>query len=267
MRILTRISAATLTAALGAATWLAMSSEPSRASASPTLTAGKHVMQLKRHAGANQHSLNWAGYIRAGQDFRNASGTWTVPKLASTYDGYSSTWVGIDGATSEDKFLIQTGTEADVVNGQRSYRAWWEVITPTNVAPETLFSNLTVSPGDSITATVSQLSSGRWKMALIDNTTGRSASHTTAFAGPGSSAEWIQEDTDVDGYISTAPKWSKVKFTNLTLNDDNPKLRASEAVDLVDREGTREARTSAPTSAGDGFSVKWLATGTKTYAG
>jgi len=267
MRILSRISAATLTATLGAAAWLALPSESSSANASHTVIAGKHVMHLQRHAGANQHSLNWAGYIRTGSNFTSASGTWTVPKLASTYDGYSSTWVGIDGATSDDKFLIQTGTEADVVNGKRSYRAWWEVITPTNVAPETLFSNLAISPGDSITATVSRLASGRWSMTLIDNTTGRRASHTTAFAGPGSSAEWIQEDTDVDGYISTAPKWSKVKFTHLTLNGANPKLRASEAVDLVDSKGTREARTSSPTSSGAAFSVTWLATGTQTYAG
>src|SRR5207245_307735 len=86
------------------------------------LVAGKHVLQLhRRHAGANQQSLNWSGYIRTGHAFGAASGSWRVPKLASGNDGYSSTWVGVDGATSNDRYLIQTGTEADVVGGRASY--------------------------------------------------------------------------------------------------------------------------------------------------
>jgi hypothetical protein len=224
---------------------------------------GRH----RRHANAKQQSLNWSGYIRAGHSFHTASGSWTVPALTTTHDGYSSTWVGIDGATSSDRYLIQTGTEADVSGGRRTYQAWWEVITPTDVAPETLFANLTVKPGDSITATVSRVSSGRWKMRLRDNTSGHSASHTTAFAGPGSSAEWIQEDTDVNGYISTAPDWKSVTFRHLHLDGASPKLTSDEAVDIVDSQGTREDSTSVPNAAGNGFTVTWLTPGTRTAAG
>ena len=135
----------------------------------------------RRRHGTRQQSLNWSGYVRTGKGFTSASASWTVPTLTSTHDGYSSTWVGIDGATSSDRYLIQTGTEADVSGGRRSYRAWWEVITPTDVAPETLFDNLTIQPGDHITASVSRSAGGRWSMRLRDTTTGHSASHTTAF--------------------------------------------------------------------------------------
>ena len=224
----------------------------------------------RRHADSKQQSLNWSGYIRAGSTagpFTSVSGSWTVPTVDPAQDGYSSTWVGIDGATSGDQYLIQTGTEADVVNGRAGYQAWWEVITPADEAPETVFTGLTVHPGDSISASVSQAASGRWTMRLRDNTTGHSASHTVAFAGPGTSAEWIQEDTDVDGSISPAPDWGSVTFRRLLLNHTSPRLQPGEAVDIVDSRGTREDSTSTPTPAGSGFTVTWLAAGTPTRAG
>jgi hypothetical protein len=268
-----RFSAAALTATLCLASWLvpslsAAESSPGIRTVAATHRTSPHIMgRHRRHANAKQQSLNWSGYIRAGHAFTTASGSWTVPTLTTAHDGYSSTWVGIDGASSSDRYLIQTGTEADVSSGRRSYRAWWEVITPTDVAPETLFPNLTVRPGDSISATVAQVSSGRWLMRLRNNTTGHSASHTATFAGPGSSAEWIQEDTDVNGSISTAPDWQSVTFRRLRLNGASPKLTPDDAVDIVDSHGTREDSTSTPNAAGNGFTVTWLATGTRTAVG
>lgn len=230
--------------------------------------SARHIMgRHRRHAGAEQQSLNWAGYIRPGHDLTSLHATWTVPRLTSTHDGFSSTWVGIDGATSGDGYLIQTGTEADVSGGRRSYDAWWEVITPTDEAPETLFPQLAVSPGDSVSAVVEQVSSGRWSVRLTDNTSGHTASHTASFSGPGSSAEWIQEDTDVNSSISTAPDWGSVTFRRLELDGAGPHLKPTEAVDIVDSHGTRETSTSAPSASGSGFTVSWLATGTKTPAG
>jgi hypothetical protein len=265
---------AILAAASAALTWTAPAAASARPAADGAIASaarpigGAHVMGLHRlRAGSKQQSLNWSGYIRSGRSFTRASAAWHVPSLKTTYDGYSSTWVGVDGATSADGYLVQTGTEADVSGGRRSYRAWWEVITPTDVAPETVFSELTVHAGDSISAAVYKSSPARWTMRLRDNTTGHSASHTADFAGPGSSAEWIQEDTDVDGYISAAPNWGVVAFRYLRLNGDNPDLQASEAVDIVDSAGTHEDVTSAPTPSGSGFTVTWLAHGTRAAAG
>lgn len=216
---------------------------------------------------ANQQSENWSGYIKPTSGATSAAGTWTVPSLSTQYNGYSSTWVGIDGASANDQYLIQTGTEADMSNGRATYDAWWEVITPTNVAPEVLFSGFTVSPGQSITATVTKTSSTKWTMSLKNNTTGQTASHSATFAGPGSSAEWIQEDTDVNNSISPAPDWHSVTFAGATVNGANAALTSSEAVDIVDSQGTQEDSTSAPNSTANGFTVTWLAPGTATPLG
>jgi len=223
------------------------------------------MAHTSRHTTA--HSLNWSGYVKQGTGFTSVAGSWHVPTLKTTSPGYSSTWIGIDGATAGDQYLIQTGTEGDVVNGRAVYHAWWEVITPTDEAPETLFDTLAVHPGDSIRATVSEAKSGSWKMSLHDYTTKQTVSHTATFAGPGKSAEFIQEDTDVDGYISSAPDWQKVSFTGLRVNNARPALRAAEATNIVDSHGTQEDETSAPNSAGDGFTITWLASGTQTYVG
>jgi hypothetical protein len=104
-------------------------------------------------------------------------------------------------------------------------------------------------------------------MSLRDYTTGQSASHTASFAGPGKTAEWIQEDTDVYGYISTAPNWQSVSFSTVRLNAAAPALTASQALDIYDSHGTRETSTAGPNTTKDGFTVNWLAAGTKTYAG
>ena len=227
----------------------------------------RQAHQARVHAAENQRSRNWSGYVRAGFGITRTSARWHVPTLRTTRDGYSSTWIGIDGATRNDGYLIQTGTEADVVRGRPSYAAWWEVITPSRLAPETRFPTLAIHPGDSISASVVKNASGTWTVRLTDNTTGRTASHTQAFAGPGASAEWIQEDTDVDGYISAAPDWQSVTFSRITVNGANPRLSAVEALDIVDAHGTREDVTSAPTSSRSGFTVRWLAPGTRTKAG
>ncbi|GAA4157498.1 hypothetical protein GCM10022286_09190 [Gryllotalpicola daejeonensis] len=209
-----------------------------------------------------QSSYNWAGYAKTGT-FSSASATWTVPTTLSTKSGYASTWVGLDGYA--DSYLTQTGIEEDVVNGRVTYGAWWEVITPTNVAPEVAFSGFTIKPGDSITGTATRNGSTT-TLTLKDNTTGKTASHTASFAGPGASAEWIQEDVDVNGYISTAPDWQKVTFTGVKTNGVSAGLTSSQSIDIVDTQGTRETSTSAPNSTKDGFTVTWLATGTRTRA-
>ena len=94
--------------------------------------SARHIMgRHRRHAGAEQQSLNWAGYIRPGHDLTSLHATWTVPRLTSTHDGFSSTWVGIDGATSGDGYLIQTGTEAP---GRTLGFDLFDVIDPEEVA-------------------------------------------------------------------------------------------------------------------------------------
>lgn len=229
-------------------------------------TVDPNMVRTRSTKTNNEQSENWSGYIASGSSgaYSSSSASWTVPTLSTQYNGYSSTWVGIDGASSSDGYLIQTGTEADVVNGQTQYDAWWEVITPSDEAPETLFSNLSISPGDSITASVAKGSDGDWTMTLTDNSTGQSGSQTSSFAGPGETAEWIQEDTDVNGDISSAPDWGSVSFSGITTNGADGGLSGAQAVDIYDSQGTQEDSTGAANGSDDGFTVTWLAPGTET---
>jgi hypothetical protein len=246
----------------------------------PAGVAAAHAASLvatPRGSFAAAHSLNWAGYVKTGAGFTSTAATWRVPTLKTTYPGYSSTWVGIDGGSASDKYLIQTGIEADVVNGKASYYAWWELITPSDQAPEIRFSTVPVKPGDSVTAKVAKATGGNWTMTFTDNTTKKTASHTAAYAGKGASAEWIEEDTDVDGQISAAPDWQSVSFGSILLNGKSPALSSSQAVDIVcspgllggllGQPGVRETATGAPNSTRNGFKVTWLATGSPSPAG
>jgi Peptidase A4 family len=272
-RLTPLVAVAALAGAFAALPATAAGASPTAARAAALVhqvrVAPDHLRTRGGHTGktANDQSENWSGYIKTGSGLTSSTASWTVPTLSTADEGYSSTWVGIDGASSGDQYLIQTGTEADVVNGHASYDAWWEVITPTDEAPETLFTGLNVNPGDSITATVAKGSGGTWTMTLKDNNSGATGTHSSAFAGPGQSAEWIQEDTDVNGYISAAPDWGSVAFSGITVNGANPQLGSAEAVDIVDSQGTQEDSTGSPNGTGDGFGVTWLATGTPTYVG
>ena len=246
----------------------------------PAGTAAASMSALMVHSQSEPHaasqSRNWSGYVKAGSGFTSAAGTFRVPTLKLTYPGYSSTWVGVGGATAADGYLIQTGIEADVVGGHALYYAWWEVITPSNAAPEVKFTTVPIKAGDVITARVAKATGGNWTMTFSDLTTKKSASKTVAFAGPAKSAEWIEEDTDVNGYISTAPDWQSVAFSGCTASNVNPGLVSSQAVNIVSAPGVlggllgqppiQETSTSAPNSTKNGFTVKWLATGRRSRA-
>jgi hypothetical protein len=207
--------------------------------------AADHVIS---HTKSAQESSNWSGYAETGS-YTSATGTWTVPTVSGSGNHYSSQWVGIDGYSNSN--LIQTGTEADVVGGRATYDAWWEILP----ASETVISGFSVSPGNSITGTVSKVSGTTWKITLVNNSTGASFSTTKTYRGSGSSAEWIEEATDVNGTIGTPPKFSTFSFTNLTSNGANPGLVSSEEI-LLEQNGVVYSTPSAP-SGGNSFSVSY----------
>ncbi|HMF20192.1 MAG TPA: G1 family glutamic endopeptidase, partial [Gemmataceae bacterium] len=105
-------------------------------------------------------STNWSGYGVESPNFTNPAGhvvngvsaKWTVPTVSNNNSfGWSSTWVGIDGFSSNT--VEQIGTEQDTAltslyYGMPQYYAWIEMYPAYPVA---LF---TVSPGDTITASV-----------------------------------------------------------------------------------------------------------------
>ena len=224
-------------------------------------TVSSPLFSHAHNRSAAAQASNWSGYVQSGSTYSSVSGSWTVPTAKSDASGYSSTWVGIDGYS--DQYLIQTGTTANY-DGGASYNAWWEVITPTNELPEENFS-MTVRPGDTINASVTKGSGSTWTMSLTDTKTGVTKSKSYSFNGPASTAEWIQEDTDVDGYVSSSPDFGKVTFTNCKANGANATLSSDTSFPLADDNGTVEDSISA--ASGTSFTATYLASGEDWYPG
>jgi Peptidase A4 family len=139
-------------------------------------------------------SSNWSGYAAetnlnapAANAVTMVSGTWTVPTVTGKTNAYSSVWVGIDGYSSSS--VEQLGTEQDTTkSGAARYYAWWEMYPN----PSIQISSLTISPGDTISASVTY-SSGAFTLQITDKTTGKSFSTTQSATAQRSSAEWIVE--------------------------------------------------------------------------
>src|SRR4051794_23360110 len=119
---------------------LVVAGAPSRAASPPPVRTHSSLLEL---AGPQQ-SNNWSGYNQGAAEknmsggFHSIAGDWLVPTATPHKAGeseFSSTWIGIGGGcvdsdcSQQDKTLIQTGTEQDVlfdaIDGTTTaYSAW-----------------------------------------------------------------------------------------------------------------------------------------------
>jgi hypothetical protein len=207
-------------------------------------------------------SYNWSGYDLNGGTYSAISGCWTVPSVSSSPgDTYSAAWVGIDGGLlngGTDDYLIQTGTEQDWYDGSAQYAAWWEILTPTSLAPATMIS-MTIEPGNEMCASITKGTGGMWTISLTDETTSAGFSAPESYAGPGESAEWIVERPFVDGTLSTLANYGQITFAQCAVNGASPGLTANEGGAMVDPTSGAELSTpSGPNGGANGFSVVYV---------
>jgi hypothetical protein len=187
----------------------------------PLSPAQPHSHPLDRVGGDFPHDIansalnlssNWSGELDSGPGatFTEVAGNWVVPAVQpSATDRASSTWIGIDGAFASS--LIQTGTEQNSGPGGTQYYAWYQLVPS---APVVI--GLTVLPGDTMHAAVSESAPGTWTITLDDLT--RPWSITLGpfpYSTPGLSAEWIEEAPTSGGSVSTLADYGSVTFTNL----------------------------------------------------
>ena len=113
------------------------------------------------------YSSNWSGYVATNPyPYTSVSASWTVPSVSATSPAYSAVWVGIGGVDRNSNRLLQAGTEQDVLsNGSAIYFAWHEVYPRPSVFAAS------VSPGDSITVTISRVSANasEWRLLIVRN--------------------------------------------------------------------------------------------------
>jgi hypothetical protein len=238
------------------------------------------------------NSSNWAGY--AVETNLNAptlgsvtvvAGTWTVPTATGTMTtgrnagAYSATWVGLDGfedqqldnlfsgLTSQQKRQMilasqtveQIGTEQDWTGRTAQYYAWVEFYPENSME----IRGFPVSPGDSITATVTYLGQNQFQTQLTNNTQKKTYSAVTTFSADRYCAEWIQEAPS--GSTSELPlaDFGSVSFTNCSavINGNPVPISGAdwEDITMVASTGKVMAVTSALNAAGNGFTVNWEA--------
>lgn len=204
---------------------------------------------------SNWTSTNWSGYAATGTGFTRATGNWHVPQVTQPKrvraNLFSSTWVGIDGFNNSD--LIQAGTEEDWIHGTPFYQAWWEILP----AAETPILSIAVHPGDSMSVSIRQ-AIPNWTITVTDNTTGQSFTTQQPYAGPLTSAEWVQEAPTVGAHVAKLAPDSTVVFDSGTANGRSPGLISTEAGTMF--RGRKQISTpSAPDTdaSADGFAVSY----------
>jgi hypothetical protein len=161
------------------------SSTPSTSPSTPTPPAAAPTTTT------SYTSTNWSGYMASDGSFTGISGSWVAPTPTGTLGKTTAdaTWIGIGGVTSND--LIQVGTQNTVsVNGTVTTGGFYELLPGVSqVIP-----NVTVAPGDSLSASLTQTSAGAWLISLTDTTNGETFTDNVTYTSSLSSAEWIEED-------------------------------------------------------------------------
>jgi hypothetical protein len=223
------------------------------AQAGPNTTAAPLAQTLS-------YSYNWAGYaaVPSSGVVTVSAGSWIEPTLSCTSRAaYFSEWVGIDGYANS--YLVQTGTGAQCVGGVASYNAWWEVLP----ASETVISKITVSAGDHMTAAVTYLGSGTFRVWLNDTT---AKTHfqkmVTSSGSPLQSAECIAERPEVNTGLAAQAKHAPAKFTacTATLNGVTGTIGSFSTVyqiDMVNNADTKVIGSVSSLTSKGGFTETW----------
>ena len=197
-------------------------------------------------------SSNWSGYVANGGTYTSVTGTWIVPQVGATTTGADATWVGIGGLSGTD--LIQAGTQATVSGGSVSYDAWIEMLPQSS---RTI--SLDVAPGDSVTVSITEQSSGQWLIAMTNNTTKSSYQRTVTYDSSRSSAEWVQEAPSSGRGIIPLDDFGTVRFTGGSAVRDGKTLTLSalgaSPVAMINRSGQAIAQPSTLGDDGSSFAV------------
>lgn len=200
-------------------------------------------------------SLNWAGYTTSSEGpYTAAQGSWIVPLVTDTTPGRAdAAWVGIGGRQTHD--LVQAGTEAVIDNGgQVQYDAWYELLPDVSIPVD-----LKVSPGNSITTSITEIESDQWQIMINNTTTGESFKKIVTYHSSHKSAEWIEERlSTIDRSYFPLDNFGSVMFTGGTATENGTthslKDLTLQPVTMAQLNGTTLA-TPTPLNPKGGFTV------------
>jgi Peptidase A4 family len=175
--------------------------------------AGALAFGLPGVASATEVGGGWAGYVASSSTYTSVTATWTQPavKCGSSSTAVVATWVGLDGYTSDS--VEQIGTEAACGSGSVDYLAWYELYPDYTVDLAK-----TVSPGDSITATVTATSSTEFTLKIADLT--RAWTYSTVQADSSAKRSSAEVVVEVPTELPTADSGS-VTFSGVEINGED----------------------------------------------
>ncbi|MHB1864673.1 MAG: G1 family glutamic endopeptidase [Candidatus Saccharimonadales bacterium] len=200
-------------------------------------------------------SSNWSGYLYNSGSLTAVSASWVAPSPTGngTSTSADASWIGIGGVSSQD--LIQVGTEDTVsAGGTVSTGAFYELLP----AVAQNISGLTVTPGDSISASLSEVSSGQWLIEITDNTDNQTFSTTVSYSSSNSSAEWIEEDPSyTNGQLVPFDNYKTIQFSVCKMTDNGVSVNidsiGADSVTMVNQQGQNISVPSAISN--NGFSA------------
>lgn len=215
-------------------------------------TAGGATPSVKHgrmHRITNSTSSNWSGYAVTGGRYTQVSASWKVPTVKCSGTAYSSFWVGLDGDTSGT--VEQTGTDSDCSGSTPQYYAWYEMYPkfPTN------YSN-PVSPGDTMTASVTTNGSGSFTLTISD--VGKWSRTTTARLKSAklASAEVIAEAPSSSGGVLPLANFGTVNFSGSKVNGTTL-TSSTPGLDPITMASGSTVKAQPSSLSNGAFSVTW----------
>lgn len=189
-----------------------------------------------------EYSDNWSGAVWGGDagTFTSVTGTFAVPVPSGDSGSAASAWVGIDGDSCSGG-LLQTGVDFVLTDNGPTYDAWYEWYPDWSY----YFSDLEVSAGDVIRATVTSYSSTSGIATIENLTNGQSGSTelTSTYALCGQNAEWIVEDfEDGNGNLVPFADFGAVTFTDAVATGTG--YYTSDGASVIDIEQNNQVLTS-----------------------
>ena len=215
--------------------------------------AGPYGYAAPNHRVDHSTSTNWSGYAVSGfGPYQSVSSSWQQPEVdcSKTPTAWSAFWVGLDGDTTNT--VEQTGTDADCSNGTPVYYAWYEMYPkyPVHYANQ-------VSAGDTLSASVTYLESGYFKLTLSDATQGWSQTTTQRLKSAKlGSAEAIAEAPSGRGGILPLADFGKAAFGATTVNG-SLLTSSTPGLDPITKASGSTVSAAPSVIAGGGFTDTW----------
>lgn len=181
------------------------------------------------------YSSNWCGAVLTSTGYDEVVGTWTTPTDLKNPNGgetgtyYISEWVGIDGDTCGSA-IWQAGTVSEVSGGTQSAYAWHEWYPKAEVE----FLAFDVSPGDTVTFTLTANSTSEGYVVVENTSTGKSTSISVDSPRAATDlceydAEWILEDFESGSSLVSLADFGSASITDIAVHKNGASASVSGA--------------------------------------